>query len=144
MHGDRVFGLCVLAFGVLLLLVLIPAEVASGRGYTDPGRFPRIAAYLFIGLGALHAATAAPGIDLPSPREAVRLVLVFALALLACWVLRPLGYLVTTVALMAALTLMVFERRPVWIVVTTLAVPLALYAFFVMLLERPLPGASLF
>lgn len=144
MHSDRLLGVCFVLFGVLLLFVLIPEHVSEGRGYTDPGRFPRVAAYLFIGLGAMHAATSVPTIAWPTPRTGVRMALIVALVVAACVLMPRIGYLAAAIVFMAALTVAVFERRAVWIAVTTLAVPVSLYAFFVLLLDRPLPRASMF
>ena len=144
MHRDRIFGICVLLFGALLLFVLIPNEVAEGRGYTDPGRFPRIAAGLFILLGGLHAIFSKPGIDWPTPREAVRIGLVFLAAIAAIILMPRISYVAGAVIFMACLTALMYEKRAHWVAVTTLAVPFGLYAFFVLLLHRSLPQATLF
>lgn len=144
MHGDRIFGICITLFGVVLLLVLIPSQVAEGRGYTDPSRFPKIAAWLFVVLGILHTIVSEPGISLPSGREALRVLGVFAIALGSAVLMHWTGYFVGALLAMGGLTLMVFERRIHWIILTTILVPYGLYAFFVLLLDRPLPRVHLF
>lgn len=144
MHSDRIFGLCVLGFGVFLLLFFIPAEIAEGRGPIDPARFPRFAAWLFIILGGLHAILSTPGISWPTPREAARVIAVFVFVVAACVLMPKLGYIVTAVAMMIALTILMFESRPHWVALTVAAVPLGLYGFFVLLLDRPLPRAAWF
>jgi|GEM_PF-1650583 len=144
MHSDRIFGLCVMGFGVFLLLFFIPAEIAEGRGPIDPARFPSFAAWLFIILGGLHTILSAPGISWPAPREAARVLAVFAITVAACLLMPKLGYIVTAIATMIALTILMFERRPHWVALTVAAVPLGLYAFFVLLLHRPLPNAAWF
>lgn len=144
MHSDRILGICVTLFGVVLLLILIPEHVAEGRGYTDPTRFPKMAAWLFIVLGILHTILSSPGINLPSGREALRVFAVLALALGGAILMHWIGYFAGSILVMAGLTLMVFERRLHWIVLTTIVVPFGLYAFFVLLLDRPLPRVNLF
>lgn len=144
MHSDRIFGIGASLFGVLLLLVLIPDQVSEGRGYTDPSRFPRIAAWLFIGLGALHAVISTPGMAFPLPREGSRMALVFAAAFIVCLLMPIFGYLTSAIAFMAVMTLLMFERRPHWAGLTILAIPSGLFAFFVLLLGRPLPTFTLF
>ena len=144
MHSDRIFGLCVMLFGAIMLVYIIPAEISHGRGPIDPARFPAIAAWLFVILGALHAIKSSPGMRKPLLREVVRTVAVFVLATAACLLMPKLGYLVAAILLMIALTALMFERRAHWVALSVAAVPLGLYAFFVLLLHRPLPRASWF
>ena len=144
MHSDRVFGLCVMGFGVFLLLVFIPDEISAGRGPIDPARFPSIAAWLFIILGGLHAAFSAPGMTWPQPREMARIAAVFVVTIIACLLMPRLGYIVSAILLMIALTALMFERRPHWVVLSVAVVPVGLFAFFVLLLHRPLPRAAWF
>lgn len=144
MHSDRFFGFFVMLFGLILLVYVIPAQISHGRGPIDPARFPSIAAWLFIILGSLHALHSVPGMRRPSFREVARIVAVFVLATAACLLMPKLGYLVTAILLMITLTALMFERRPHWVALSVAVVPVGLFAFFVLLLQRPLPRAAWF
>lgn len=137
---NRIVGFVSAGFGAFLLLVAIPAHVSnSGTLFLNPALFPIIAAWMLIGLGLLQVAVSGPNPPLPSRTEVVRFILIAALTGVAAFVLERFGYLVTSFALMAAVTLMIYERRFIWAAITIAVVPTGIWLFFVVLLERPLP-----
>ena len=98
-----------------------------------------IAAWMLIGLGLLQVVFSGPGPALPSRTEVLRFALTAALTVVAALCLERFGYLVTSIALMAAVIIMIHERRFIWAATTIAVVPTGIWLFFVVLLERPLP-----
>lgn len=138
--AKRVVGLASVALGLFLLLVGIPMHVTSNGGLIgNPALFPLLAAWLLIGLGALQVIVGGPAPALPALGEPVRFALFAAVTVAATLLLTRIGYLATAIGLMAIVTLLIYERRPIWIAVTVLAVPVGIWLFFEHLLERPLP-----
>lgn len=137
---DRILGGAAVLLGGFLFLYMIPANVASIPGSVfSPSLFPNIAAWLIIVLGVVQILSAPTKIDLPPLREVLRLLLVDGLSLATLVVMEHIGYIPASIALMLAVTLMVYERRPVWIVVTVVAMPLGIWTLFEVILNRPLP-----
>jgi hypothetical protein len=141
MIQERVIGGCVVAFGVLLLLVIIPAQVTSFPGLpTDPGLFPKLAAWLFIGLGLAQIAFAGPTQDVGiGMAELGRFVLVLGILTVAGYAMEHFGHIPAMTGLMIASVLLTFETRWYWIVVTVLVLPAGCWSLFEIVLERPLP-----
>lgn len=137
---DRILGGAAVLLGGFLLLYLIPANVTSVKGSVfSPNLFPNIAAWLIVVLGVVQIVSAPTQIDLPPGREVFRLLLVDGLALGTLFLMERIGYIPASIALMIAVTLMVYERRPVWIAVTVLILPLGIWTLFEVILHRPLP-----
>lgn len=137
---DRIVGIVVASVGVWLLAYGIEAGV-EGRDLTFPGPllFPQLAAWIFVVGGVIQAIRAKPGRELPSPREASRYILVSILIVIMALLMDNFGYIVGGVALLAAMMVVVYEKRWIWIGVAVVAVPLGIWAFFVLLLQRALP-----
>lgn len=140
MRAERIAGGLAVLFGVFLLLVLTPWQVKSyGGGMSDPTLFPDIAATLLVLLGALQIAVPPPAEAPADRRELGRAAAVVALTGASLAVMHGLGYLPAGFLLMAGLLLLMRERRVLWLVAATLGLPLAIWALFVVVLERPLP-----
>lgn len=141
MIQERIIGAGAVGFGALLLLVIIPAQVTSLPGIpTDPGFFPKLAAWLFIVLGLAQLAFARPTLDAGIGLvELGRLVLVTALLVATAWAMERFGHWPAMTALMVACVLLVYERRWYWIAPTVLVLPAGCWALFEIVLERPLP-----
>ncbi|MGR3661775.1 MAG: tripartite tricarboxylate transporter TctB family protein, partial [Paracoccaceae bacterium] len=101
--------------------------------------FPNIAAWMIIVLGVVQFFSAPTEVDLPPTREVLRLLFIDGLALATLFLMEHIGYIPAAIALMAAATLMVYERRPVWIITTVIAMPLGIWTLFEVILHRPLP-----
>lgn len=137
---DRVLGGVVVAAGVFLLLYLIPHQVtAMPDELRDPSLFPRIAAWLLVGLGGLQILVPGPKTKLPTRRELLRLAGLLALLVAASLLLPVFGFVPTAIGLMACLALLMYERRPLWLAITILGVPPAVWALFEIVFKRPLP-----
>lgn len=137
---DRVLGGAAILFGGFLLLYGIPANVRMVEGvWPYPAMFPQIAAWLFIILGAAQMLFVKSDIELPSIRQVVMFAAAAAVTLVALLTIDRFGYLPVTIALMAAIALIVRERRPVWVAVIVAGLPVGIWALFELVLQRPLP-----
>lgn len=140
MLQKRAVGIGAIGLGVFLLLVGIPMNVTStGTIILNPALFPIVAAWLLILLGGIQVAFPGPAPKLPPLSEPLRFGLFAALTAAAAMALEEVGYLATGIALMALVALFIYERRPLWLAITVIGVPVGIYVFFEYLLERPLP-----
>lgn len=137
---DRIAGLVIAAVGAWLLTYGIEAGV-EGTDLTFPGPllFPQLAAWIFIIGGVIQAIRAKQGRELPSRREVFRYIMVSALIVVMALLMNNFGYIVGGVGLLAVLMFVVYEKRWLWISVAVVAVPVGIWAFFVLLLRRVLP-----
>ncbi|TDP01207.1 tripartite tricarboxylate transporter TctB family protein [Marinomonas balearica] len=138
---ERLLGVGGALFGALLLLYLIPTFVTGEVTESgDPSFFPRIAGWLFLVLGGLQILFATPSEEtLPSKQEMGRLVLFVGAMVLGTSLLPIVGFLPYSMGLMAVIVLMVFEKRPHWIALTIVGVPIGTWLLFEQILQRPLP-----
>lgn len=137
---DRVLGGMLAAFGGILLLIIIPDQIAGRPGEpTDPSLFPRIAGWMLVVLGALQVVFSGTATSLPDRRDFLRFSAAVALLIGAAIVLPFVGFLPTAVGLMLATVLLVHERRLLWAGISVLGVPLIVWALFELVLQRPLP-----
>lgn len=138
---ERILGLFSVFFGALLLAFLIPTYVSGdATDIGDPTLFPRIAGWLFVFLGGLQVIFAAPSKEtLPSKREISRLILFMGAMLIGTALLPIVGFIPYAMGLMAVVLVLVFERRPLWILLTVIFVPIGTWLLFEQVLQRPLP-----
>jgi len=138
---ERILGLLSVLFGALLLAYLIPTYVSGEATETgDPTLFPRIAGGLFVLLGGLQVIFATPSQEAPpSKREISRLILFMGAMIIGTALLPIVGFIPYAMGLMAVVLVMVFERRPLWILLTVFCVPIGTWLLFEQVLQRPLP-----
>lgn len=141
MTQERVIGGCVVVFGALLLLFIIPTQVTSMPGIpTDPGLFPKLAAWIFIVLGLAQIVFAGETNDSGIGAAELGKLLLVMLILVSCgWAMEEFGHIPAMTALMIASVLLVYERRWYWIATTVLILPIGCWSLFEIVLERPLP-----
>ncbi len=141
MTQERVIGGGAVLFGALLLLVVIPAQVTSLPGVpTDPGLFPKLAAWIFIALGLAQIAFARETNDAGMGfAELGRLTLILGILTAAGYAMEEFGHIPAMTGLMIASVLLMFETRWYWIAVTVLLLPVGCWSLFEIVLERPLP-----
>jgi len=137
---NRLSGLAVAIFGLLLLFVIIPAntEIVDDYGWIRPQTLPDACAVLLIVFGALQAALPSGEIRM-RPRETVRALLFAAVAGVALWGMAKFGFLLAAPVLALAVMLLVGERRPGWLAAGAVALPAVIWTAVVVLLERTLP-----
>ncbi|MBF9033278.1 hypothetical protein HKCCE2091_03420 [Rhodobacterales bacterium HKCCE2091] len=138
---DHILGGAVLAGGVFLLVYLIPNEVtAAPERLRNPALFPTMAAWLLVLLGVLQIVFAGPKqyrIDWPGLGRGLA---VFAILVAAAIALPIVGFVPMGIGMMALFGfVMMYERRPHWLLVTIAASPVLTWALFEIAFQRPLP-----
>lgn len=131
-------------FGGFLLLYLIPNNVSSTGDAFSPDLFPKIAAWMFISLGLIQMILPSTPVKMPTKREFMRIGVIGVVVLVTILAMKWLGYLVVSVSFMAAIAWFMYERRPIWLIATVIAMPIGIWLFFEVLLRRPLPPLQLF
>lgn len=137
---ERFLGGITALCGVLLLLYGIPANVAHVEDAMMAARtFPQMAAWIFIVAGIVQMIFVKSKLTLPTLRELLRVILVLSLILAMVFLMEHFGYLVGAMSLMAAVMVIIYERRPLWLLIAIAAVPIGVWVLFEVLLLRPLP-----
>ncbi|MCC6008825.1 MAG: tripartite tricarboxylate transporter TctB family protein [Rhodobacteraceae bacterium] len=142
-QADLVSGVILGLFGLVMLLVVIPAQIEQApRGFVSPRLVPNMMMIAVTGLSLLLVLKALRGAGYRGgddaglfPRHEImvslRLVLVFALAIaLFVWTV-PLA---AGIALIVGALLALGERRPIVLIVMPAALLLAVWALFYKLL----------
>lgn len=137
---DRIIGGIAVCFGGFLLLYGIPANVRMVEDAMPyPAMFPQIASWMFIGLGLAQIAIGKAKLEFPSGRQFLAFLGVIFLTLLAVLFVEKLTYLPVMITLMAAITFISHERRPMWVAIMVLGLPIGVWLLFEQLLQRQLP-----
>jgi hypothetical protein len=150
MTSNRVTGIFILIFGLLIYFVLIPygIKVPKNIAYvtTSPAFWPSIIAVVIIIMGALliipeknNITVSDTEISTPWKTRAPRLPII-ALVLFGFYsVIEPLGMVVPSMVLI--FSLMVFSGYRRWRLMASLSifVPIILYTFFVYVANIPIP-----
>ncbi|MFT6451458.1 MAG: putative tricarboxylic transport membrane protein [Halocynthiibacter sp.] len=142
--AERLSGLGILCFGLLMLLWIIPGHTETvSYGWMRPQTLPAIACWGLVALGITQTLIAnsasLPASSLPSAREFLRALLAAALVSGAIWAMGRFGYLPVAPLLSTALLLLLGARRWEWFAIAALAVPIAIWLITVPLLGRVLP-----
>ncbi|HSH40756.1 MAG TPA: tripartite tricarboxylate transporter TctB family protein [Arenicellales bacterium] len=136
---NRLLGLFFAGFGLLLILVVIPQQTeVIDYGWMRPRTLPVAMAIIITVAGAALALRPRGATDFEwggAGRAALYLGLIAA----AVWLIGRYGFEVVAPALALAVMLLIGERRPLWLALGAVVVPLAIWVAVVMLLERPLP-----
>jgi hypothetical protein len=140
MTSDRILGAAAIVFGGFLLLYAIPANVRTVQGVVPyPAMFPQIAAWMFIGLGAAQMIFVKSAVEMPSLMRAGMFAVAAAATLAALLTVDSFGYLPVMITLMAAIVLIVRERRAIWVATVIMGLPIGIWVLFEQVLQRPLP-----
>jgi putative tricarboxylic transport membrane protein len=136
---NRLSGLAVAVFGLLLLVWLIPVHVEEASyGWLRPQTLPQICAVGLIGLGLWLAARPGGAVQIDGT-EAALCALVAGLAAGALWAMGRFGFLVTAPVFAALLVAIIGERRWYWALTGILGAPALIWLVVQVLLQRPLP-----
>lgn len=137
---DRISGALVALAGLWLLTYGIDQHVASnGLESPSPQLFPRIGAWILLIFGVAQVVATRSGASLPTGRVLGRYLLVSAMLIGMVWIMEWFGFVIGAMVMLAGLMLLVYERRPLWLAVAVVAVPVSIWLIFEILLERPLP-----
>lgn len=137
---DRISGLLVALAGLWLLTYGIDAHVkVTGFESPSPQLFPRIGAWVLLVFDIAQVVLTRTATALPTRRVLGRYALVSVMLIGMVWIMEHFGFVIGAMVMLGGLMLVVYERRPLWLIVTVVAVPLSIWLIFEVLLERPLP-----
>lgn len=139
MIANRISGLAVALFGLVLITWIIPANTETvERGWMRPQTIPDTCAVLLIALGVIHAVFPT-GKVIMRPKETLRAIGYAIVALLALWAMDRFGFLIAAPVFALVIMLLVGEKRPVWLAAGAVALPITIWVTVVVLLGRTLP-----
>lgn len=135
---NRLSGLFVSLFGIILLLFIIPNQTEFvDYGWLKPATLPSIAAVIITVAGLLHSIFPRGTVEFDRT-SAVRALLLFFIGLLGLW-LMTISYMVAAPLLMLLLMWRIGERRWKWLFIGVVILPASIWYFIDYLLQRPLP-----
>ncbi len=151
MTADRICTLAILLGAVAFLTAVLPNGAEHlDYGTLSPEVMPKALAYVIILLAAFqlvfplvsHGETGAQP-QRPSPSEALRATAFFLLTLLGAGLIQTVGFLIVSVAIATLGCLLMGERRPLWVGLGGVGLPVAIWFVVVFLLDRNLPSGGI-
>ena len=143
MIAHRISTLAVLLAALAAVFYVIPAgtEVID-YGTFSPGTVPTVLAWIIAALAlvqlVLPQGGAGPEATLTLSTFA-RAALIFGVTLLAVWLMPRIGFLPAAIGISATAAFVMQERRPVWLGLCTVGLPVLIWAIVTQLLDRTLP-----
>lgn len=135
---NRISGLVVAVFGIILLFWIIPRHTEPvDYGWLRPATLPNVTAIVVIISSIIH-------IIFPSGKAefdgklAMRAGLFFMISLAGLFLMHYVGFLIAAPLLVTVLMLLVGERRPLWLATGIVLVPLGIWSAIELLLKRSL------
>jgi putative tricarboxylic transport membrane protein len=136
---NRLSGIVVVVFGILLLFWIIPRHTEPAHfGWLRPATLPDVTAVVMVISGIIHVLFPV-GTAKFDVRPAMRAGLFFLISLAGLFIMHHLGFLIAAPLLAMVLMLMVGERRPIWLLAGAVMVPLGIWISIELILKRPLP-----
>ena len=136
---NRISGLVVAVFGAILLFWIIPHHTETvDFGWLRPATLPIITAVIIILSSIVHFIFPAGKAEF-DVSLALRAGLCFVISLIALSLMHLAGFLIAAPLLVMVLMLLIGERRPLWLILGIVVIPLAMWSSIVLLLDRPLP-----
>lgn len=139
MLTDRFTGLFFVALGIALYVAIIPwqAETAD-YGWLKPRTLPRILAVV-LGLSGVALMLRPVGDARPAAVPWGRAALFAGVLAVGLVAMTHLGFALTAPAMALALMWLAHERRPLWLGLGCIGMPVLIWFTVAVLLERPLP-----
>ncbi|MCF3594539.1 tripartite tricarboxylate transporter TctB family protein [Rhodobacteraceae bacterium LMO-12] len=139
MTTDRILGLVVVVFAVLLYFVIVPWQVETvDYGWLKPRTLPRIVAVI-LGVCGVALILRPSGDASPGLLHWNRAALFAGVLIGALWVMSFVGFVYTAPVMALALMWLAHERRWYWLLFGVAGMPALIWFVVAILLERPLP-----
>lgn len=139
MTSNRISGLVVAVFGVILLFWIIPRHTETvANAWLRPATLPIITAVIVIIASIVHLIFPAGKAEFDLPL-ALRAGLFLVISLMGLFLMHLVGFLIAAPLLVLVLMLLVGERRPLWLIAGVVLIPLAMWSSIEMLLNQTLP-----
>ena len=136
---NRISGLVVAVFGVILLFWIIPQHTETvDYGWLRPATLPKITACIVMISSIIHFAFPSGRAEFDVPL-ALRAGLFFVISLTGLFLMHLVGFRIAAPLMVMVVMLLVGERRPLWLIAGIVLIPLAMWSSIELLLNRPLP-----
>jgi putative tricarboxylic transport membrane protein len=137
---DRATGAFFLAFGALLYFVVIPAQIDGGSGssWVLPATIPNAVSMIIAVCGFLLILkpTNQRG---HNTQDLIFAVIYLVLLAFGLFVMSYVGFLYTAPFIALIIMLLIGERRPAWLAIGVIGLPVIIWVLVAQILERPLP-----
>ena len=147
-RADLIGGVLLLAFSLMMLWVIIPAEVSDGKWYgLSPYAYPNIIcgamalfSVLLIGQSVFKQERyrGAQGVDLTLYQLGIFLLLIITVVA-GVWLISFAGFFIGSPVLIVSVALIMGERRRLVLCASAILPTLAIYALATFFLKTPLP-----
>lgn len=135
---NRISGLVVAVFGIILLFWIIPRHTEPvDYGWLRPATLPNVTAIVVIISSIIHIIFPSGKAEFDGPL-AMRAGLFFMISLAGLFLMHHVGFLIAAPLLVTVLMLLVGERRPLWLATGIVLVPLGIWSAIELLLKRSL------
>ena len=138
LETDRIAGLIVATLGLVLLFVVFPVAIEDiDDGSIRPDTLPNALAVFLVICGILLALK--PGEPTArDPRELMIVLLYIAVMALGLFAMSHFGFVIVSPFLALAIMLLFGERRPFWLALGCVGMPVIIWLLVVQILERSL------
>jgi hypothetical protein len=148
---DIILGLALIPFALFAIVQSLALPLSQRGGIPGPGMAPLLLAVALFGLAAILVGSRLVGaaesfgeIEWPTRSELTRVVAVVVALAVSIALLKPLGYIVSSLLLVAFLVLAI-ERLPlVKAIILIVGLPVLFYVIFGVLLRVRLPALPTF
>ncbi|MBW2336475.1 MAG: tripartite tricarboxylate transporter TctB family protein [Deltaproteobacteria bacterium] len=135
---NRISGLVVAVFGIILLFWIIPRHTEPvDYGWLRPATLPNVTAIVVIISSIIHVIFPSGKAEFDG-QLAMRAGLFFMISLAGLFLMHHVGFLIAAPLLVTVLMLLVGERRPLWLATGIVLVPLGIWSAIELLLKRSL------
>ena len=135
---NRISGVVVAVFGIILLFWIIPRHTETvDYGWLRPATLPNVTAIIVILASIIHVIFPAGKAEFDGPL-AMRAGLFLVISLAGLFLMHHVGFLIAAPLLIAVLMLSIGERRPLWLAAGVVLVPLGIWSAIELLLKRSL------
>jgi len=135
---NRISGLVVAVFGIILLFWIIPRHTEPvDYGWLRPATLPNVTAIVVIISSIIHVIFPSGKTEFDG-QLAMRAGLFFMISLAGLFLMHHVGFLIAAPLLVTVLMLLVGERRPLWLATGIGLVPLGIWSAIELLLKRSL------
>ena len=135
---NRISGVVVAVFGIILLFWIIPRHTETvDYGWLRPATLPNVTAIIVIVASIIHVIFPSGKAEFDGPL-AMRAGLFFGISLAGLFLMHHVGFLIAAPLLIMVLMLSIGERRPLWLAIGVVLVPLGIWIAIELLLKRSL------
>ena len=135
---NRISGVVVAVFGIILLFWIIPRHTETvDYGWLRPATLPNVTAIIVILASIIHVIFPSGKAEFDGPL-AMRAGLFFGISLAGLFLMHHVGFLIAAPLLIMVLMLSIGERRPLWLAIGVVLVPLGIWIAIELLLKRSL------